>query len=132
MNRLNGLNGQKLGVWSLRIDAIYCLILGAYVALCSPQIATVVSLPLPLITATGLLVAVWAMLVWWMVVRLRIRLALQLVMGVNIVAALLIAVASVTAASSLVAFVVIAIAIDVALFAVSQAIAVRRLHPVAG
>lgn len=128
---MNRWNGQKLGVWSLRIDAIYCLLLGAYVAICAPQIATVVVLPLPLIIATGLLVAVWAMLVWWMVMRMRIRLALQLVMGVNIVAALLIAVASVTAVSSLVAFAVIAIAIDVALFAVSQAIAVRRLNPAA-
>ncbi|MDI6024383.1 hypothetical protein QBL02_12610 [Leucobacter sp. UT-8R-CII-1-4] len=123
------INGRKLGIWSLRIDAIYCLILGAFVAITAPQLSRVIALPMPLIAGTGLLVAIWAMLVWRMVQRMRIRLALQLVMGVNIVAALLIVAASLTSASTLVMFIVVAVAIDVALFAVSQAVAIRNIGP---
>lgn len=122
------ITGRSLGIWSLRLDAAYCLVLGVFVAGAAPQIAAVIALPRPLLFATGIIVAVWAGLVLWMVARLRIRLALRLVMGVNILAAALIAAAALTAASSLVALAVLAVAVDVALFALSQAIAIRRLR----
>ena len=122
------INGRSLGIWSLRLDAAYCLVLGVFVAGMASQIAAVVALPPSLLFATGVIVAVWAGLVLWMVARLRIRLALRLVMGVNVLAAALIAAAALTAASSLVALFVLAIAVDVALFALSQAIAIRKLR----
>ena len=126
------ISGRALGTWSLRIDAAYCFVLGLFVAFAAPQIATVVALPLPLLIGTGILVAVWSGTVLWLVQRVRIRLALQLVMGVNIVAALLIAVAAMTAASALIVIAIIAIALDVALFAVSQAVALRALRGTPG
>ncbi len=125
---MSRISGRALGVWSLRLDAAYCLILGIFVAAAAPQIAGVVALPQALLFGTGVLVAVWAALVLWMVLRMQIRLALRLVMGVNILATALIAAAALTAASSLVAIAVLAIACDVALFALSQAIAIRALR----
>ncbi|MFF3731236.1 hypothetical protein ACFYXM_13190 [Streptomyces sp. NPDC002476] len=125
---MSRINGRKLGVWSLRLDAAYCLVLGVFVAVTAPQIVTVVELPLPLLFATGVVVAIWSGLVLWMVSRLQIRLALKLVMGVNIVATALIAAASLTAATSVIVIAVLAIALEVALFAVSQAIAIRTLN----
>lgn len=122
------ITGRALGTWSLRIDAAYCLILGIFVAAAAPQIATAVALPVPLLIATGGIVAVWAGTVLWMVARLTLRRALHLVMGVNILAAALIAIASLTAASTLAIIAVLAIALDVALFATSQLIAIRKLN----
>ena len=83
------ITGRALGTWSLRLDAAYCLILGIFVAAAAPQIATAVALPVPLLIATGSIVAVWAGTVLWMVTRLALRLALHLVMSVNILAAAL-------------------------------------------
>lgn len=122
------IDGRKLGIWSLRLDAAYCLILGILVASTAPYIANVVALPLPLLFITGMIVALWAGLVLVMVARMRLRLALALVMGVNIVAAILIAAASLTAATTLVTIAVLAIALDVGAFAASQMLAIRRLH----
>jgi len=121
------INGRTLGIWSLRIDAAYCLILGLVVGVGASRIASVLHLPATLIAVTGVVVAMWAALVLWMVARMRIRLALRLVMGVNVLAAALIALASLTATSVLVAIAVAAVALDVALFAMSQAVAIRRL-----
>lgn len=120
-------SGKALGTWSLRLDALYCLILGTLVATSAPQIATVVALPTPLLLTTGLIVVAWSGLVLWMVFRMRLRLALQLVLGVNVVAAALIAAAALTTSGALVAVAVLAIALDVALFAASQMVAIRRI-----
>ncbi|MFJ2552724.1 hypothetical protein [Microbacterium sp. NPDC087591] len=118
---------RRLGIWSLRLDAAYCLILGVLVAAAAPQIATVMRVPLPLLFAAGIIVVVWACAVLWMVSRLRLAPALRLVLGVNIVATALIGAASVVAETPVIAIVVLAVALEVALFAVSQAIAVRGL-----
>lgn len=120
------MTGQTLGLGSLRLDAAYCLILGVAVA-AAGKIAGVIALPESLLFATGGIVVVWAGLVFWMAGRVPMKIALRVVMGVNIVATALIAAASVTAASWFVVAVVLAIAIEVGLFAVSQAVAIRRL-----
>lgn len=121
------LNGRTIGIWSLRIDAIYCAILGAAVAVFAQTIARSIALPALVIAVAGVTVMVWAGLVLWMVLKLRIGVALRLVMGVNILAALLVAVSAATAGTMFAAIAVLAIACDVALFAVSQAIALRRM-----
>lgn len=124
------INGRKLGVWSLRLDAAYCLVLGAFVASTAAGLTAVVALPEPLLFATGIVVALWSGLVLWMLSRLRIRLALGLVMGVNVVAATLISATVLTAATSLALIAMLVIAFEVALFAVSQAVAIRALGSV--
>ena len=121
------IDGRKLGVWSLRLDAIYCTFLGAAVALGSAHIAAVVALPQPLIAAAGIAVVLWAGLVLWMLMKLRIQTALRMVMGVNILAALLVAVCVMAAGTLLAVVAVLAVAVDIAIFAGSQALALRTL-----
>ncbi|MCK2036866.1 hypothetical protein KZC51_12040 [Microbacterium sp. SSW1-49] len=127
---MSRLQGHRLGTWSLRLDAAYCLILGVLIAATAPLISTVVRLPGPVLMATGIVVALWACAVAWMTSRLRLESALRFVMAVNIVAAVLIAAASSVAVGSLVVLVVLAIAVEVFLFAVSQAVAVRAIRAV--
>lgn len=126
------IDGRKLGTWSLRLDAAYCLILGVLVTSTAPHIARVVAIPLPLLLVSGVVVAVWAGFVLLMVARMRLRPALVSVMGVNIIATVLIVAASLTAASTLAAIAVLAIAFDVAVFATSQAVAIRGLRKASG
>lgn len=118
-------NGHRFGIWSLRLDAIYCTILGVGIAVSASSIADVISLPEPLIAVVGIIVALWAGLVLFLLARLQLRMALRLVLGVNILAALLIAVSAATAGTMLAVVAVLAIAIDVALFAASQIVALR-------
>ncbi|WP_337004153.1 MULTISPECIES: hypothetical protein [unclassified Microbacterium] len=131
---MSRMTGRAIGSWSLRLDAVYCLILGAFVAVVAPQLATVIALPALLLTVVGLVVVGWSALVLWMVARTRLRSALRLVLCVNILASVLIAAASFTASSALVVIAVLAVACEVALFAVSQVVAIRRLnaHPTDG
>ncbi len=121
------INGEKFGRWSLRLDAAYCAALGAAVALLAGQIADGVALPPLLIAASGVTVVVWAGGVMWMLARLPLRSALRLVMIVNVLAAGAVGLASATAATLLIVTVVVTVAIDIALFAASQAIALRTL-----
>ncbi|MFE6994348.1 hypothetical protein ACFVAE_00155 [Microbacterium sp. NPDC057659] len=121
------IDGRALGTWSLRLDAIYCVLLGGAVALTAAKISAVVAIPQPLIASAGAVVVLWAGLVLWMLVKLRIRTALQTVMGANVLAAVLVAMCAIAAGTLLAVVAVLAIAIDIALFAVSQALALRTL-----
>ena len=125
------MNGQRFGQWSLRLDAIYCAVLGTAVALAADQLAASIALPAVVLRLSGVVVVVWAVLVLWMVLKLRLRNALRLVLGVNILAASLIALCVFTAGNLIAGVAVITIAIDVALFAVSQVIALSRLRAAA-
>jgi hypothetical protein magn03003830 len=125
------INGEKFGRWSLRLDAAYCVMLGAAVALFSGRIAEGLALPAPLIAAVGVAVVVWAGGIVWMLARLPLRSALRLVMVANTLAAPAVGFASATAATVLIALAVVTVAIDIALFATSQAVALRAL-PVRG
>ncbi|MFT2016920.1 hypothetical protein ACMA1D_13885 [Streptomyces sp. 796.1] len=111
---------------SLRADALYCLLVGLLVASTAPLTATAVRLPEGVVLGIGLAVVVWAGLVW----RLSLRPAaggLRLVLVANVVAACALAVASVTAASVLALLTLATVAADVAGFAGSQVLALRRL-----
>ena len=110
------------------MDAIYCLVLGAAVAMGAPHIATVISLPAVAVAVIGVAVVVWATVVAWMTVHLGLRLALLTVMIANLVAAVGLAAFSITAAGVLVLLTILAIAVDVAGFAASQALALNRLR----
>ena len=118
-------NGHKLDIWSLRLDAIYCTLLGAAVALGAGRIAEAVAIPQPVLVIAGVTVMLWAGLVLGMLLKLRLGLALCLVMGVNILAALLVAACTVAAGTTLAVVAVLTVAVDIALFAASQALALR-------
>lgn len=119
------IDGRVLGRWSLRLDAAYCALLGAAIALSSGWIAESIALPQPLIATIGVVVVLWAGTVLILLGTLHLRAALRFVMVANILAALAVGLTSVVGASLFAALAVIAIAIDIALFAASQAIAVR-------
>ena len=121
------INGERFGRWSLRLDAAYCVVLGAAVALFSGQIAEGVALPALLIAAAGVAVVVWAGGILWMLARLPLRSALRFVMVANVLAALAVGFAPATAATLLIVLAVVTVAIDIALFATSQAVALRAL-----
>lgn len=120
-------DGEKLGRWSLRLDAAYCLLLGVAVAVFAGQIAERMDLSQVLIVATGIAVVVWAGGILLMMARLPLRVALRLVMIANLLAAVVVAFASTTAATVLVASAVVLVAAEVALFAASQVVALRAL-----
>lgn len=124
------MKGQRLGLLSLRLDAIYCAVVGIAVAIAAPAISTVVALTPAVIVALGLAVALWGTTVEWMRAALDVRVALRIVMTANVVAAVAVALVSFAAAAVLAALVILAVAIDVAGFAGSQAIALGRLRAV--
>lgn len=122
-------NGERLGRLSLRLDAAYCTVLGAGVALAAPAISPALAMPAWLLAAVGAAVVVWAGLILLMLARLRLRTALRLVMIANLLAAVAVAAISVTGAAVLIVLAVLAVAVDIALFAGSQAFALHRLRP---
>ncbi|MBO1901752.1 hypothetical protein J4H92_07285 [Leucobacter weissii] len=121
------IDGERFGRWSLRLDALYCAVLGTAVALFAGRIADGLALPPPLIAVAGAAVVVWAGGIVWMLARLSLRAALRSVMIVNVLATVAVGFASATAATLLIVAAVVTVAIDIALFAMSQAIALRAL-----
>ncbi|MFT4081370.1 MAG: hypothetical protein QM638_02185 [Nocardioides sp.] len=121
------IDGDKLGRWSLRLDAVYCAVLGTAVALGAGRIARGVALSPFLIALAGIVVVVWAAGVSWMLSSLSLRMALRLVMIVNVFAAIAVLSVSASATTLLIVLAVLAVAIDIALFATSQAVALRAL-----
>lgn len=122
------MNGERLGRLSLRIDAVYCLVVGLAVAISAPFLTPAVALPAPLMVAIGVAVVVWAGLVERMRARLPLARALRIVLAGNIAATLAVAAVSVTGAALVAVLVILSVAVDIALFAGSQAIALRRLR----
>ncbi|MDO5082839.1 MAG: hypothetical protein Q4D89_05500 [Arachnia propionica] len=119
------INRDRLGRWSLRLDAGYCTVLGIVLACSAGWVARAVAIPPSLVAAVGVAVVVWAAGIVWMLRRLRLTSALRIVMVANTVAAVAVSLVSVTAATPLAMIAVLTVAIDVALFAVSQAVALR-------
>ena len=116
---------DRLGRWSLGLDAGYCTVLGIVLACSAGWVAHGVALPVPLIVGIGVAVVLWAAGIVWMLTRLTLTSALRIVMVANTVAAIAVSAVSVTAATPPAMIAVLAVAIDVALFAVSQAVALR-------
>ena len=121
-------NGERLGRLSLRLDSAYCAILGAGVVAAAPVIADVLSVSVWAPVVAGTLVVVWAGLIRAMLKVLSMRAALRVVLCANVVAASAIALVSGIGNSIFISLVVLAIAVDVGLFAGSQAVALRRLR----
>jgi hypothetical protein len=120
------MSGNRLGRLSLRADALYCLLVGLTVASTAPVTALAVGLPTLVVAGIGAAVVLWAAVVW----RLSLRPStwnLRLVLAANALASCALAAVSLAAASVLVLLTLATVAIDVAGFAGTQAIALRRL-----
>jgi hypothetical protein len=122
------MTGGRLARLSLRFDAIYCIVLGVAVAVTAPFIATGVALSPALLIGVGCASFCWGVFVWRASYQRPIRTAVRLIMVANIVAGLGLAVSGVAAGTTLLALAAFALGIDVAAFAVSQGIALRRLR----
>ncbi|MBB5119296.1 hypothetical protein [Streptomyces eurocidicus] len=120
------MSGSRLGLLSLRVDALYCLLVGLLIASTAPLTATTVQLPALVVVSIGGAVVLWAGVVWWLSLR-PLTGSLRLVLAANALAACVLAAVSVVAASVLVLLTLVAVAIDVAAFAGSQIVALRRL-----
>ena len=121
------MTGHGLGLLSLRIDALYCGVLGVGVLVGAQRVAPAVALPTAVVASLGAAVLVWAAAVAVMVVRLPLRPVLRVVAVANLVAGAVIAAFSIAAAGALVVLALLAIAVDVVAFAASQALALSRL-----
>lgn len=121
-------SGARIGLLSLRLDALYCAVVGSTVAATAPTLSGVLPLPAWAVTLAGAVVVVWAVAIMAVVAWLPLRTGLRLVMGVNLLGAAVVAALSTAGASVLVLLALLAVAADVALFAGSQACALRRLR----
>lgn len=121
-------SGDRVGRLSLRLDAAYCTLLGAGVAIAAPMIAASLPVPVWTLVVAGVAVLLWAGLILVLLARLQLRTALRLVMVANLLAAAAVAAVSSLGATLLVLAAVLAVAVDIALFAGSQAFALRRLR----
>ena len=120
------MSGSRFGLLSLRIDALYCLLVGLVIASTAHLTADTVQLPALVVVSIGVATVLWAGVVWWLSLR-PLAGSLRLVLGANALAACVLAAVSVTAASVLALLTLVAVAIDVAAFAGSQIVALRRL-----
>lgn len=122
------MNGDRLARISLRIDAVYCLVIGALVAIVSPFAGSLVGLPIILLVGIGMATSGWGVYVWLLVMRHPIRTSARFVMSANIAVTCLLAVTGLVAGTTVLALGAFVLAVDVAAFAVSQGVALRRMR----
>ncbi|WP_141216827.1 hypothetical protein [Rhodococcoides fascians] len=121
------MNGRRFGSLSLRLDAAYCAGAALSIAACSRFIADHLSVgPFPVLLVAAL-VAVWATLLWTGTAHVALRPMLLAVMSANVVAALGIGVLAFAVPSLAMSLLVAAVAVEVAAFALSQALAFQAL-----
>ncbi len=125
-NRL--MTGDRLARASLRLDAIYCVALGILVGIAAPFATNPVGLPVVLLVGTGIATALWGVYVWRASRAQPLRTSTRLVMIANIVASAGLAVTGLFAGTTVLALAAGVLAIDIAAFAVSQGIALRRMQ----
>lgn len=121
------MTGDRLAYLSLRFDAIYCAVLGLVVAVTTPLTTQAAALPAPLLVGVGGGTFLWGAYVWWASQQRPIRTHTRLVMIANIAASLGLAATSLVSGTTVLSLAAFVLAIDVAAFAVSQGVALRRL-----
>ena len=110
----------------LRLDALYCAGAGLIVlALCVP-LGRLFHVPPALAAALGLGTLVWAILLAWLARSRDWRRSTSLVAGANVAGALALVALGVAAPTTLARVLLIAVAAEVATFAIAQA---RTLRP---
>jgi hypothetical protein len=121
------MTGDRLAQLSLRFDAIYCIAIGLVVAATAPLTTEGVALPAPILVVAGAGVVGWGAYVWWASRRRPIRTSARLVMIANTVASLGLAATGLFSGTAVLSLAAFALAVDVAAFAVSQGVALRRM-----
>lgn len=114
------MTGERLGRLSLRIDAAYCAIVGFGVIATAPLLEDLLAMPRWGLVAVGGLTVAWAGGLCWLLARAPLSVALRIVAVANILAAAALAVFSSLAATVPLSMALIALAIDIAVFAGSQ------------
>ncbi|MEU3274012.1 hypothetical protein ABZ639_24505 [Saccharomonospora sp. NPDC006951] len=125
------MSGTRLGLFSLRADAIYCVLLGLILVALARLAANPVGLPYALLLAIGLTTMVWGGFVWWAGSRRPLRWTLRLVMAANIVASAALVLTGATAGILLLSIAAVVLSVDIGAFAAAQGIALRRMRPAA-
>lgn len=122
------MTGHRLARLSLRIDAIYCLALGVAIAATAPWAATGAAVPVAVLIGVGGATSAWGAYVWWASTREPVRAGTRVVMIANILASAGLAATGVLSGTTVLALAASVLALDVAAFAVSQGIALRRIR----
>lgn len=119
----------RVGRLSLRFDAIYCALAAASLILFLDPISNRLSVPPALTAAVAAGIGGWAILLFRVAGGRRLRPWLAGVLVTNLVAATLIAVyAAAEPWQGAFTIVLVAVSVEVAAFAASQAVALRRVR----
>lgn len=111
---------------SLRIDAAYCALLGVSVMVAAPLVTDALATPEPVLITVGAVTAAWAAVLCWLLAKVSLTVALRVVAGANLVAAAGLAIVSTVAATMPLAVALVALAVDIGVFAASQVAALVR------
>jgi len=120
------MKAHKIGIISLLFDAIYCITVGIGIMLAATYVAPIIGIPVLLTIAIGCATTVWGIGIVGMMRTIPLATALTTVMIVNIMSTIAVATFSATLAGVGVPFTVLAFALDIAAFAVSQGWALAR------
>lgn len=126
---MEAMTGTRIARISLRVDAEYCLALGLLIALSAPLTSTSVALHPLLLVGAGVLTAIWGCYVWTAARAQPLRSRTRLVMIANIAASAALAATGLFAETAVLFVAALVLAVDVAAFAVSQGVALRRMGP---
>lgn len=125
--RSQTVDGVKLGQASLRLDAVYCAAAAIFITAVAFPLANTAGVHPGLSLAVAGMVAVWAAWLWRAHRRAGLVPVLRLVLGANVVASGVLLALGLAAPSRLLALVIVAAAVEVGAFAVSQAVALVRM-----
>ena len=127
MDTVGSVNGRRLGILSLRADAVYCLIAGVAVCVLAGPLGSAAGVPASALVVASAATIVWAIGLWVGSRPQWVRPALRTVMFANLGAATAAALLSLTMPSLAISLLLGAVAVEIAAFAVSQGVALRRL-----
>ncbi|MFC6017923.1 hypothetical protein ACFP2T_17110 [Plantactinospora solaniradicis] len=124
------MRAPRVGRLSLQLDAIYCALAGVSLILFVDPASERLTVPPAVIIASAIAIGGWAFALHRVARRPRLRPWLVGVLAVNVVAATLIAAfAEVRPWDGAFTLLLAAVAVEVAAFAVSQAVALRHAVP---
>lgn len=118
--------GRRLpGRLSLRLDALYCLVVAVLLLALVAPLSGALSASPPVLVAGGLVVAAWSGLLAIVSRRDRLEGWLRTVLTVNIIGTLALGVLALTRPWDALSLLLVLVAAEVAAFAISQGVALR-------
>ena len=121
------MDGHRLGRISLTADAAYCALAAVCVLAYAQPLANALSVPVSSLAVAAAVTAGWAVVLHLVARRDALRSWLLRVLVANAVAAAAIIGLAISRPRDGVSLLLLAVAVEVALFATSQALALRRL-----